>query len=284
MSISPPDRSILREAACRAIGEDMGPIDLTTQALVPADVSGKARIFCKESGALSGTPVAEAVFRELDPGLKTTIVANDGSDLSAGKTVIELEGKIAPILTGERPALNFLQHLSGIATQVKKYVDATAGTHCKILDTRKTIPGLRMLQKYAVACGGGLNHRIGLYDAFMVKDNHVALMGGTTGFADAIKAARSLDPDAPLIVEADTLDQLDEFLTLDVDRILLDNMSCDDMRAAVNRAGGRIPLEASGNMTLERIPEVAATGVDFISVGALTHTVRALDFSLEILS
>ncbi len=284
MSIPVPDRSILREAAIRAIGEDMGPIDLTTHALVPADRKGKARIFCKETGTLSGTPVADAVFRELDPGLKTTVVVADGTTLAAGQTIIELEGNIAPMLTGERCALNFLQHLSGIATEVKKYVDATAGTNTRILDTRKTIPGLRALQKYAVTCGGGLNHRIGLYDAFMIKDNHVALMGGTAGFFDAVKAARALDPDVPLIVEADTLDQLKEFLTLPVDRILLDNMTCDDMLQAVTLAGGRIPLEASGNMTLERIPEVAATGVDFISVGALTHTVRALDFSLEILS
>ncbi|MEM6883421.1 MAG: carboxylating nicotinate-nucleotide diphosphorylase [Verrucomicrobiota bacterium] len=284
MSISPPDRSILREAACRAIGEDMGPIDLTTQALVPGSSTGKARIFCKEAGILSGTPLAEAVFRELDPALRASLLVDDGSALTAGQTIIELEGAIAPILTGERPALNFLQHLSGIATEVKRYVDATGDNNCKILDTRKTIPGLRMLQKYAVICGGGVNHRIGLYDAFMIKDNHVALMEGTAGFAEAVKAARSLDPDAALIVEADTLEQLDEFLILDVDRILLDNMSCEDMREAVKRTGGRIPLEASGNMTLERIPEVASTGVDFISVGALTHTVHAMDFSLEILT
>jgi nicotinate-nucleotide pyrophosphorylase (carboxylating) len=284
MSIQAPDRSILREAAARAIGEDIGPIDLTTQALVSPSHKGKARIFCKESGILSGAPVAEAVFRELDPGLKTNIIVEDGSPIQPDETILELEGAIAPMLTGERCALNFLQHLSGIATEVKKYVDATTGTHTRILDTRKTIPGLRALQKYAVTCGGGVNHRIGLYDAFMIKDNHVALMPGTAGFADAVKAARGLDPDAPLIVEADTLDQLKEFLTLNVDRILLDNMTCDDMRTAVELSNGRIPLEASGNMTLERISEVAATGVDFISVGALTHSVRALDFSLEILS
>ncbi|MEM1157638.1 MAG: carboxylating nicotinate-nucleotide diphosphorylase [Verrucomicrobiota bacterium] len=284
MSISVPDPAILHEAARQAIREDRGPMDLTTQALIPDSATGSARIFCREAGVLAGTPLAETVFGELNPALNITVTTADGSPVEPEQTVIELKGPIAAILTGERPALNFLQHLSGIATEAHRFVDATAGTKCKILDTRKTIPGLRILQKYAVTCGGGLNHRMGLYDAFMIKDNHVARMNGTAGFADAVKAARALDPDAPLIAEADTLEQVDEFLKLEVDRILLDNMRCHEMREAVERAGGRIPLEASGNMTLERIPEVAATGVDFISVGALTHTVRALDFSLEILS
>ncbi|MEM6823215.1 MAG: nicotinate-nucleotide diphosphorylase (carboxylating), partial [Verrucomicrobiota bacterium] len=167
------DRSILREAAARALGEDMGPLDLTTRALVPQDKEGEARIFCKEPAILSGIPVAGAVFRELDPGLRYEAVCEDGTHIEAGTTVMRLSGKIAPMLTGERCALNFLQHLSGIATFTKKFVDATGDTGTKILDTRKTLPGLRALQKYAVVCGGGINHRMGLYDAFMIKDNHV---------------------------------------------------------------------------------------------------------------
>lgn len=281
---APPSSSILREAAIRALGEDVGPIDLTTQALVPPTLRGSARIFCKEPGILSGLPVATQVFRELDPSLRVMSQAEDGDTLNAGRTVLILEGCLAPVLTGERCALNFLQHLSGIATRTRQFVDATAGTRAQILDTRKTLPGLRALQKYAVTCGGGVNHRMGLYDAFMIKDNHAALTGAAGGFASAIAAARSLDPEVPLIAEADTLEQVRELLDLPVDRILLDNMTCADMHQAVAWSAGRIPLEASGNMTLERIPEVAATGVDFISVGALTHSVQALDFSLEILT
>ena len=283
MAIDPPDASIIREAAHRALGEDRGPVDLTTQALIPPEKTGKARIFTKEEGILCGTPIAVAVFRELDPRLSYRIAHEDGTHLTPGDTVMEIEGALASILTGERSALNFLQQLSGVATLTRSFVNA-AGENTRILDTRKTIPGLRALQKYAVRCGGGCNHRMGLYDAFMMKDNHVAFMAGHAGLADAVEAARALDPDAPIIFEADTLEQVKILLGLRVDRILLDNMNCDDMREAVRLSAGKIPLEASGNMTLERIPEVASTGVDFISVGALTHSISSLDFSLEVKS
>lgn len=276
-----PDASIIREAAHRALGEDRGPVDLTTQALIAPQRTGEARIFSKESGVLCGLPVAIAVFRELDPKLNCQALMEDGVPVKPGDTVMHIAGPLAPILTGERSALNFLQQLSGVATRTRAFVDATGGA-ARILDTRKTIPGLRALQKYAVRCGGGTSHRMGLYDAFMMKDNHVAFMSGDAGLAQAVEAARSLDPDAPIIFEADSLDQVRVLLELNVDRILLDNMSCAEMSEAVHLSGGRIPLEASGNMTLERIPDVAATGVDFISVGALTHSITSLDFSLEV--
>ncbi len=283
ISLCPPDRSILREAASRALGEDVGPVDLTTAALVPPDRQAKARIFVKESGILSGLPVAEAVFMEIDPALVIRCLEEDGTRLEPGQVVMELQGPASAILSGERTALNFLQHLSGIAYRTAEFVSKTNGTKARILDTRKTTPGLRHLEKYAVTCGGGLNHRMGLYDAFMIKDNHIALMSEPCNFTEAVRKARELDDEAPLIAEADTLDQVAAWLDAGVDRILLDNMSCAEMKEAVQMARGKCPLEASGNMTLDRIPEVAACGVDFISIGALTHSVRALDFSLEML-
>jgi nicotinate-nucleotide pyrophosphorylase (carboxylating) len=282
--IAPPDPAVIREAAARALGEDRGPADITTLACVSPEVQGAARIFAKEPCVLAGLIVAERVFREADPSLMLKVTAVDGAWLSAGQTVLEISGSAASILTAERCALNFVQQLSGVATQTRLFVEATAGTKAKILDTRKTVPGLRALQKYAVRCGGGVNHRIGLYDQFLIKDNHLALMGEGDRLAEAIDAARRLDPHALLEVEVDRLDQIPTVLALKVDRILLDNMSLEEMRAAVVLIAGRAETEASGNMTLERIPAVAATGVDFISVGALTHSVRAIDFSLEMLS
>jgi nicotinate-nucleotide pyrophosphorylase (carboxylating) len=276
-----PEPAIIREAAARALGEDRGPADITTLACVRFDTPGAARIFAKEQCVLAGLPVAEQVFREQDPTLVLTRTAQDGASLKAGDTVLEISGPAASILTGERCALNFLQQLSAVATETRRYVDAVAGTKTRILDTRKTVPGLRALQKYAVRCGGGVNHRFGLYDRFMIKDNHLALMGTGNKLADAVKAARALDPDAILEVEVDRLDQIAEILPLKVDVLLLDNMSTEEMRACVALIAGRVATEASGNMSLDRVAEVAATGVDYISVGALTHTVRAIDFSLE---
>jgi len=284
MTIEPLSPAVIREAATRALGEDRGPADITTLACVPADVIGKARIFAKEPCVLAGVPVAEQVFREQDIQLVLTRKAEDGATLKKGDTVLEISGSAASILTGERCALNFIQQLSGVATQTRKFVDATAGTKAQILDTRKTIPGLRALQKYAVRCGGGVNHRFGLYDQFLIKDNHLALMGTGKKLADAINAARALDPEAVLEVEVDRLDQIPEILALGVDIILLDNMSLDETRACVELIGGKAKTEASGNMTLDRIPDVARTGVDFISVGALTHTIVSVDFSLEMLA
>jgi nicotinate-nucleotide pyrophosphorylase (carboxylating) len=281
MPVLPPAPAIVREAAARALGEDRGPADITTLACVPADRRNRARIFAREACVLAGLIVAEQVFREQDPALKLTPRAADGDTLAEGATVLEIEGPAGSILTAERCALNFIQQLSGVATQTRRYVEAAAGSHAQILDTRKTVPGLRALQKYAVLCGGGTNHRFGLYDQFLLKDNHLALTGEKNGLAVAVRAARALDPKAVLEVEVDRLDQIRAVLALGVDVILLDNMSLEDTRAAVAQIGGRARTEASGNMTLDRIPAVAATGVDFISVGALTHSVRAIDFSLE---
>jgi nicotinate-nucleotide pyrophosphorylase (carboxylating) len=283
ITIEPPEPAIVREAAVRALGEDRGPADITTLACVKFEAQASARIFAKEACTLAGLPVAEQVFREQDAELVLTAQAQDGALLEAGDTVLEISGSAASILTAERCALNFLQQLSGVATQTRRFVEAVAGTKAKILDTRKTIPGLRALQKYAVRCGGGVNHRFGLYDRFLIKDNHLALMADGNRLAEAVRAARALDPDASLEVEVDRVDQIPEILALGVDMLLLDNMSLDDMRAAVALIAGRVPTEASGNMTLTRVYDVAGTGVDYISVGALTHTVRSVDFSLEIL-
>ena len=280
--ITPPNPAIIREAAARALGEDRGPADITTLACVKFDTQASARIFPKEPCVLAGLPVAEQVFREQDASLVLTARVGDGAQLEPGNTVLEIRGSAASILTAERSALNFLQHLSGVATQTRRFVDAIAGTKTRILDTRKTLPGLRAMQKYAVRCGGGVNHRFGLYDRFLIKDNHLALMGTGKRLAEAVRAARMLDPDAVLEVEVDHLEQIPEILALGVDVLLLDNMSLDEMRACVALVGGRVPTEASGNMTLERVADVAQTGVDFISVGALTHSVQAIDFSLEL--
>lgn len=282
MSIPIPQTSVLREAAARALGEDRGPADITTLALVDANRSARARIFAKEHGVLAGGPVAVRVFQEVDPNLKVKMETPDGETVETGQTVMTLTGRAASILTGERAALNFIQQLSGVASLTAKFVNA-AGGKAVILDTRKTTPGLRALEKYAVLCGGGENHRFGLYDAFMVKDNHVALMKDQGGLPEAVRRARAFDAKAKLILEADNLDQVRELAGLGVDQILLDNMSTALMREAVKIVGGRCKLEASGNMKLERVAEVAETGVDYISVGALTHSAVALDFSLEML-
>jgi nicotinate-nucleotide pyrophosphorylase (carboxylating) len=278
MDLSP---ALIREAAARALGEDRGPADITTLACVGPEVRAAARIFAKETCVLAGLPVAEQVFREQDPGLRLDALVSDGTFLKPNETVLKIHGSAASILTAERCALNFLQQLSGVATQTRLFVEAVAGTKCRILDTRKTVPGLRAVQKYAVRCGGGTNHRFGLYDRFLIKDNHLALMGA--GLARAVQAARALQPDAVLEVEVDRPDQIPEVLAQGVDHLLLDNMTLEELRASVKLVAGRAKTEASGNMTLDRVLSVAETGVDFISVGALTHSVRAIDFSLEMI-
>jgi nicotinate-nucleotide pyrophosphorylase (carboxylating) len=283
MVIDPLPAAVIREAAARALGEDMGPADITTLAVVDPTRKARGRVFAKETGILSGIVLADQVFREVSPALKIRRELEDGDRLESGMTVLHLEGPAVAMLTGERSALNFLQHLSGIASLTHRFVQAVSGTRCQILDTRKTIPGLRLLAKYAVRCGGGRNHRSGLYDAFMIKDNHVALMQHPGGLVEAIHQARRFEPGAHLTVEADTIDQVCLIAEAGPDRILLDNMDTPTLIAAVKLVQGRCQLEASGNMTLERVAEVAATGVDFISVGALTHSAPALDFSLELL-
>ena len=290
----PPPLEVLRDAAHRALAEDVGPGDITTTVFIPEGAQAKARIFCKETCALAGLPVAEQVFIEVDRSLVLAENTIDGSCLEKGAAVLLVEGSLRSILTAERAALNYLQHLSGIATVTRRFADATAGTKARILDTRKTTPGLRVLEKYAVACGGGLNHRIGLYDQFLVKDNHLAWWSGTEGdiegkalpkakLAEAVARARAHAPGVLLEFEADTLEQVALLAELGVDRILLDNMDEETMTKAVSLVAGRCELEASGNMTLARIPAVARTGVDYISVGALTHSAPAIDFSLEVL-
>lgn len=278
----PPEPAILREAAARALGEDRGPADITSLAAVPPAAQARARILTRQACVLAGLPVAEAVFREEDISLVLTPRAQDGDSLKPNNVVLEISGPARSLLTAERPALNFLQQLSAVATHTRQFVEAVAGTKTKILDTRKTVPGLRALQKYAVRCGGGHNHRMGLYDQFLFKDNHLALMGEAGNWAAIVAAARALEPSAKIEIEADTLDQVRAIAPLGIDIILLDNMSLDQMREAVQIVAGRALCEASGSMTLDRARAVAETGVDFISVGALTHSLQSIDFTLEI--
>jgi nicotinate-nucleotide pyrophosphorylase (carboxylating) len=262
-----------------AITEDIGPGDATTRAVLPPRTQAKAMIQAKADGILAGLPVAKAVFQRLDPSVDFLPVVNDGVVLKPRTACAYLQGPAAAILAGERIALNFLQHLSGIATLTSAYVHAVNGTRAVILDTRKTTPGYRMLEKYAVRIGGGKNHRLGLFDMMLVKDNHIQAAGS---LSMAVRRARDTRPNLQLEVEVTTLAQLEEAISLSVDRILLDNMDLETIRKAVAITRNRIRLEVSGGVTLETVREIAATGVDFISVGALTHSAPALDISLEI--
>ena len=240
-------------------------------------------IIAKEPCVVAGLPLVEAVFAELDPHLSVKLLAQDGDFIEIRQRVVELTGPARAILTGERVALNFLQRLSGIATLTREFVEAVAGTKTKILDTRKTTPTLRALEKYAVAVGGGQNHRMGLFDAVMIKDNHRVILArlGSKALGDAIVSARTLHPEVPVIVEADTVEQVEEAVAAGADHILLDNMSLDELREAVALIAGRAKTEASGGVRLANAADIAATGVDYISVGALPHSSRAVDFSLE---
>jgi nicotinate-nucleotide pyrophosphorylase (carboxylating) len=270
----------VQELIERALAEDVGPGDVTSAAVVPADAVARARIDQKQPGVVAGLRVAEAVFRTVDPALRWHPRVDEGSYRESG-LVAEVAGPARSLLTGERVALNFLQRLSGVATLTARYVAEVEGTGATILDTRKTTPGLRVLEKQAVVAGGGTNHRAGLYDAILVKENHADLAGGV-GEATrlAVDAARGIG--IPVEVECATLDEVDDALDAGVDRILLDNMALDELRAAVQKARGRAKLEASGGVTLETVRAIAETGVDFISVGALTHSAPALDLSLTL--
>jgi len=266
-----------------ALSEDIGGGDVTCQWFTAPDRTAGARIIAKQDCCLAGGPVAEEVFRRVDSALKVEILRSDGAALRGGDAVVDIAGSSSSILAAERTALNFIQRLSGVATLARKYVDAVKGTGAVILDTRKTTPGLRVLEKAAVAAGGATNHRMGLYDMVMVKDNHLA--AGTTleEIQAAIDRAKSADPALRIEIEADSLDQAVSFFGLrGVDVVLLDNMPPGVMREAVRRRPPGIRLEASGGITLESIREIAETGVDFISVGALTHSAPAMDFSLEL--
>jgi nicotinate-nucleotide pyrophosphorylase (carboxylating) len=270
------DERVIQDAVGRALAEDVGGGDLTTEAIVPADARARALITQKAPGVVFGLDVAEATFRRLDAEIAFERLTDEGRWRERGP-VLRIEGAARAILTGERTALNFLQRLSGIATLTARCVRAVSGTEAQILDTRKTTPGLRLLEKAAVAAGGGTNHRLGLYDAVLIKENHISIAGGV---AEAIRRVTERLPDAPLEVECRDLDEVDAALMAGARRILLDNMTPPQLKAAVERVGGRAELEASGGVTLEALPEIARTGVNFISVGALTHSASALDLSL----
>jgi nicotinate-nucleotide pyrophosphorylase (carboxylating) len=261
-----------------ALAEDIGAGDVTTEATVAADAVGAAAILVKEPGVVCGLPAVEATFRALDSGIEFEAFARDGDAVEAPAVVARVAGSQRAILTGERVALNFLGRLSGIATLTRHYVDAVAGTRAVVLDTRKTTPGLRALEKHAVAAGGGRNHRFGLDDAVLIKDNHLRAAGSIAAAVDLVRAASDL----PIEVECETLAQVGEALEAGVDAVLLDNMTTAELRDAVALTNGRVRLEASGGVTLDTIRAVAETGVDEISVGALTHSAPSLDVSLEL--
>ena len=264
----------------RALAEDVGSGDVTTDAIVPADLRGSADVVVREAGVICGLDQAFAVLLELDPTARIELLAQDGDRIEHPPQVVaRLHASLRALLTGERTALNLLQRMSGIATTTRRYADLVAGTGVQLLDTRKTAPGLRALDKHAVACGGGTNHRAGLHDAVLIKDNHVAVAGGVPA---AVERVRLRHPGRPVEVEVDTLDQLQQALDAGADVILLDNMPPAQLRRAVATTAGRARLEASGGITTDTIREVAETGVDAISVGALTHSVRALDIALEV--
>ena len=260
-----------------SIAEDIGPGDATSEAVLPPDLILHGRIVAKGAGVIAGLPVAEAVFSRVDPALGFTAHVQDGASVAPGDLVAEVVGPGRGMLAAERIALNFLQHLSGIATLARAFADAVAGTEATILDTRKTHPGYRVLEKYAVRMGGAQNHRFSLYDVLLVKDNHVEAAGS---ISVAVERAHAAYSDLPIEIEVKNLDELREALALNVDRIMLDNMNLEEMRAAVRLADGQVELEASGGVTLERVAAIAATGVDYISVGALTHSALALDLSM----
>lgn len=260
-----------------ALREDVGSGDLTAQ-LIPADRQATATILCREDAVFCGAPWAEAVFRQLAPEMKCRWLADEGEAVTAGSRVGELHGPARGILTAERTALNFLQTLSATATRTREYVTAIADTGARILDTRKTLPGLRTAQKYAVRCGGGSNHRSGLYDGILIKENHIAAAGGITA---AVRAARELAGGVPVEVEVENLAEVSEALEAGADFLLLDNLALADLREAVQINAGRARLEASGGLSLKDLRAVAETGVDFISVGGLTKHVHAVDLSLR---
>jgi len=262
----------------RALAEDIGAGDVTTNSIVPENASLRGRIVAKQTGIVAGLTVAQAVWRELNPAVGFTAKVDDGSRVESRTVLAEVAGPARALLTGERVALNFLGRMSGIATLTRQFVDAVVGTKAVILDTRKTVPGLRLADKLAVELGGGQNHRTGLWDMALIKDNHIDFAGSITA---AVRRVRDAGVTAPIEVEARTVAHVREALALGVEQILLDNMTLDVMREAVHITAGRAKLEASGNVTLANVLEVARTGVDYISVGALTHSAKVFDVSLE---
>jgi len=275
-----PAPEIVRDIVRRALEEDLGHADVTTQSVVPPEARCSGAVVARQEGIVAGLRVAETVFGEVDGAIEFQARLADGSSVAKGATVATVAGSARSILTAERTALNFLQRMSGIASLTRRYVSAVEGTGARILDTRKTAPGLRGLDKWAVALGGGSNHRFGLYDGILIKDNHLRLAGGV---AAAVAAARRSAPHGLWIqVEVETLEQVQEALESGADALLLDNMSLADLHDSVRLAKGRALAEASGGVNLETVRQIAETGVDFISVGALTHSAPALDIALDI--
>lgn len=262
-----------------ALAEDVGAGDRTTEATVPATVRARGRLLAKQELVVCGLPLLPQVFERLGP-IECRLLAAEGALAQPGDVVATVTGAARTLLTGERLALNLLQHLCGIATLARRYVARVAGTGLVVRDTRKTLPGMRLLAKYAVRTGGATNHRLALDDAVLVKDNHLTLGGGD--FAAAVQAARRRWPDLPLEVECRTLAEVERAVAAAPDLILLDNMSCDELAAAVRLVAGRVPLEASGGITLDDLPAVAATGVQYVAIGALTHSAPAADLSLKL--
>jgi nicotinate-nucleotide pyrophosphorylase (carboxylating) len=272
------------EAAARAVRlaleEDLGDgDDVTTRATVPLDARGAGRIVARQAGVVAGLPLAQAVFREVDSEIVWEPNKIDGADVSLGEVMAVVSGPLAGMFTAERTALNFLGHLSGIATATRQMVEAVRGTRAQIVDTRKTTPGLRLLEKYAVRMGGGTNHRMGLYDAILIKDNHLVAAGGVRA---AVERSRAIAPGLAIQVEVESLEQLEEALACGVESVLLDNMEPERLRLAVARVAGRAVTEASGGVSMATVREIAETGVDRISAGWLTHSAPNLDLALEI--
>jgi nicotinate-nucleotide pyrophosphorylase (carboxylating) len=274
----PLEPALYREIVRRALAEDLGWGDVTTEATIPADLRGRAVFLAKAPCIVAGLDVALEAFRQLDPAVAITVHRGDGERCVAGDEMAEVLGLAGPLLTAERTALNFLQRLSGIATTTRRFVDAAQG-RILVLDTRKTTPTLRALEKYAVRAGGGTNHRVSLDDGILIKDNHVRLAGGVR---DALERMRGARHEMPIEIEVQSLAQLDEALESGATRIMADNLSLEDLHEVVRRTRGRAQVEVSGGVTLDRMDAIAASGADFVSVGALTHSAPAVDISLEI--
>jgi len=286
MSLSQKDwQAVVREAAARAVGEDVGPDDVTSRLMIPEGIQATGFLVAREPCVLAGMDVAEAVFREVDGELKWRAMAQDGEKILVGRKVAEVTGSARSVLTGERCALNFIQQLSGIATLTAEYVRQTEGTVAKILDTRKTTPGLRALERQAVRLGGGTNHRTGLYDGILVKENHLALVS-VSELPEILRKAGKDHPDLSIVVEADNCELAKKLLQLPIQRVLLDNMTLEqvgEIVAARKKLASQVQIEASGGVTLEKARDLARAGVDWISVGKLTHSARSIDFSLDLI-
>jgi nicotinate-nucleotide pyrophosphorylase (carboxylating) len=273
----------IQQAVQLALAEDIGSGDVTTLATVPENVSAAAVMRAREPLAIAGLAMAEAAFHQLSGAVRIALKMQDGQRASSGSVLLQVSGPARALLSGERVALNFVQRLSGVATLTSQFVEALKGTNATILDTRKTTPGWRRLEKYAVACGGGQNHRFGLFDMVLIKDNHLAALktASPNPIAAAVRGARAKYPNLKVEIEADTLEQVEQAIAAGADIVLLDNMNCDQLRQAVKKCRGHAKTEASGGVNLGTVRAIAETGVDFISAGALTHSARAVDIGLD---